>query len=615
MTENSGIDSTPSPSSTHAGSGPRGLATAASVTVFIHGVGATSSREMLSEAVKGYVASGLGTTYECSTLPECPVLSREKGASAVVLEGESGHHFLIALPWADRRIRLAVVARTCAIVLLVFTLLAAPAFLFPMQLESLIGWLRSTWHRLVAYGLVVLLSAIVFAFRQDPDKNFKRPGMSILLWPIALVLIAMIFSLMSELFWLLEGVLILALSAIASVIVLRCVPCAPSLHWRLALLTLVLAMGTLDSSFVRVAWHLDRDARSRSKRYEHDEEIRTLDKMLSLQARQEKLADSPVSKVEKPQITSSSAVPQQHPQIVNRGQGLDGKNKRPSFPRSTQTALSFQPNKAVEGSDLPDLRAQQEQIDKLLNPGPTREQLESMKPKLGDLLTRMDYLRGLLLAAVGLTGCLVVLSFNWILDLVLDVLNYVGNARLNALLVEGTCDAIDWLHGQAPGAEMVVVGHSLGSVPASHAVAAIVAEESMIAPITLVTLGSPLNYLWRLFPREVQSPAQLSEAISKGGRWVNLWRRWDFVGKAMETKPEQCIQYRVGEGGGHTGYFADAATWRAVVWEALRFEKSKEPTDPGDDSPAKCFLETRLWTLVLIAVPALLAFGIALWII
>ena len=83
-------------------------------------------------------------------------------------------------------------------------------------------------------------------------------------------------------------------------------------------------------------------------------------------------------------------------------------------------------------------------------------------------------------------------DFNWLLDFGLDVLSYGGNEERRALLVGGTADTMRWLRSQAPNARLTIVGHSLGSVIASHAASSVLVSEPILDRITLVTVGSPL---------------------------------------------------------------------------------------------------------------------------
>jgi hypothetical protein len=114
--------------------------------------------------------------------------------------------------------------------------------------------------------------------------------------------------------------------------------------------------------------------------------------------------------------------------------------------------------------------------------------------------------------------------------------------------------------------------------------------------ITLVTLGSPLNYLYRVFPNEVKSPRELSAEACSTMRWINLWRRSDLVGKELDIDSAKAIQYCVGPGV-HSNYWSDGAVWNAIASEAFNIGGNRKAEFPSK-TPARSFLETHLGTSV-----------------
>src|ERR1700722_11999900 len=101
------------------------LASASSITLVIHGVGNATSDSLLHAAAEGYSRSGLGGAWRRISLSACPTISgRTTGeAESIVLQTSGGAHFVVALPWADRRHRLSEIARVTATVLLVVSAL------------------------------------------------------------------------------------------------------------------------------------------------------------------------------------------------------------------------------------------------------------------------------------------------------------------------------------------------------------------------------------------------------------------------------------------------------------------------------------------------------------
>ncbi|WP_353067596.1 hypothetical protein RBB77_08380 [Tunturibacter psychrotolerans] len=197
--------------------------------------------------------------------------------------------------------------------------------------------------------------------------------------------------------------------------------------------------------------------------------------------------------------------------------------------------------------------------------------------------------------------------FSGLVDFGLDVFDYANTEKTRASLVSRTVDAMVWLRSQAPSAPLVIVGHSLGSVIASHAVNSMCLSEEMTSEISLVTLGSPLNYLCRVFPKIIKSPREISLAIHPNVRWVNLWRDADLIGKHLDLEPRATVQFCVGKGG-HSNYWSDGVVWRAVAFESLGLGTYKKPLAPGT-RPERSVVEAWLGTLLFAAISLLSIIG------
>ncbi len=233
--------------------------------------------------------------------------------------------------------------------------------------------------------------------------------------------------------------------------------------------------------------------------------------------------------------------------------------------------------------------------------------------KIADSVTRKELVRSLFVVAICVFLCLCVMVFHWLLDFGLDVLHYGGDSQCRASLIDRTANTIRWFYDQEPNTPIIVVGHSLGSVIASQAIASIVKNsEPCLRQIVLVTLGSPLNYLNRLFPESVGKARALSEAICASVRWINLWRRHDIVGKELNIEATGMVQYCVGSGG-HANYWSDGNVWRAVAREALGL------SDGADrrilSTRGACLFERCLGPLVFSAITVMALCSAGFWVI
>ncbi|MFK7742629.1 MAG: hypothetical protein AB8H80_20120 [Planctomycetota bacterium] len=158
-----------------------------------------------------------------------------------------------------------------------------------------------------------------------------------------------------------------------------------------------------------------------------------------------------------------------------------------------------------------------------------------------------------------------------VLDLALDVAWWLGRPSGRIGLEKAVLSKLGAIRDRYPDARVLVVGHSLGSVVVTAAVATLHYENQVgtgvAGPISVVTMGSPLNYLWRLFPTRLASPRQLLltyRTCAATGLWLNVWRSGDQVGRAMDADGAGFRQVCIGNGG-HGNYWGDARVWRAVA--------------------------------------------------
>ena len=164
-----------------------------------------------------------------------------------------------------------------------------------------------------------------------------------------------------------------------------------------------------------------------------------------------------------------------------------------------------------------------------------------------------------------------------ILDLISDVSSYVADSvrRRNILVI--VRDAIDTIQAANPQAQILVVGHSLGSVVVTQALVGLRPPR----PLTLVTLGSPLPLIARVFPSIVQPVEALSQIYLGDGTincWFHAYRDSDVIGRSLLRSPGKgYIECGLGDGP-HWNYFSDARLWRKIA--------ALVEADPTDDFAA-----------------------------
>lgn len=180
------------------------------------------------------------------------------------------------------------------------------------------------------------------------------------------------------------------------------------------------------------------------------------------------------------------------------------------------------------------------------------------------------------LLAVGsfaLMGFLIT-KFAVMLDLVGDVAWYVSHSDLREQNIQKMGQLIQFVAQSAVNARIVVVGHSLGSVLIAQSLAKLPPSYAGTGRTILVTLGSPLLLMSRVFPRHIESPSELcrswfaSEVLLK---WVNLWRTKDIIGQALRLPlSERFTEASIGIGW-HPNYWGDERLWASLASIIQRF--------------------------------------------
>jgi hypothetical protein len=577
------------------------LSSARSVTLILHGVGSTTDRRLLAAAAKGYAASGLGGRLHELTLTECPSLSlRQNGVEALALETPSGPHFVLALPWADRRIRLSAIAKSNFAALVAFAALTGGGFALR---EELARWFPESWSHIILVYLTVLTVGVLFGFvvwvitgadprAASPDGFYPRLSLFLFLFYPSFLALTLTFFLDPTWLWAPSALIAFALWFLPTVTAIRCFRMAKALGWRLALICLIAALVLLAGVLVRSAKESNvrfvRESNRRAEVFQYVAGSRTLGIPAGL-------------------LPSVNPVPA--PQPLGKAESADDYERRFRSGKHDPVHLGdLDPLRLGDlgqgpSNPVPDPASIKSAITNRGRPlrAILRGAAESIK-----FYGQLEVIAGLMVV------CLVAMAFSWVVDFPLDVLQYAGHPKARNSLIEGTIRAVRWLNDQAPAARLIIVGHSLGSVIASEAVAGLCSGRPPSPRVVLVTLGSPLNYLNRVLPESFRGVPELSRAICGYVRWVNLWRRSDYVGKQLDIEANCAVQGCVGSGR-HPNYWTDGNVWRAVA----RHTFTELPPDDGlERSDARAIessvLERRLGMLVLLAIGALALSTIAL---
>ncbi|WP_353066446.1 hypothetical protein RBB77_08375 [Tunturibacter psychrotolerans] len=232
----------------------RNLSTAASLTIVIHGVGKATSQSILAAASKGYFVSQFSDVSQRIPLPDCPTLSGKRDAEALFLQGSAGNHFVIALPWTDRKYRLSPIAAFCGKVLLQVTVVMLVAFAARDHLQNLEDWLNSSWWSRGIFGYVTIVGLwnIWKNITSEPSERLPNWGYWVFASPFLLTIGLKIFLFFHILLLVPIGILIVALLLVACISIVRCLPLARSFGWKVSLLALVIALSLPAASLVGI---------------------------------------------------------------------------------------------------------------------------------------------------------------------------------------------------------------------------------------------------------------------------------------------------------------------------------------------------------------------------
>jgi hypothetical protein len=548
------------------------LRSAESFTILIHGVGAEASEDLLHDAKYGYLASGFGDAVDSRELPGCPALSLGKGAEAILIKGQKGGHFVIALPW-NNRVRLASVAQNCLIALSLLMTMTAAGYVIDANLS---GDRHGAWIRSLLKPAVQILYKAGHGWKGGIFLGF--------LFSFAQYAI----NWWAPWLWVLACLLVLVLSIRASKLIIPCIPIARTIGWGFVLTMLAIALAFISLASVHTMWSASRAIPTHN--LNEDTRLTLCDVPLYCEIEATR-ADQKISSAK-----VKSVLPQKLPLDTPQVRRAASENKSgPKIDSATnfsgiKPSLDRQSAQASSNKDVSER-----------NPSEPSDG----KPKYSAFVTCLFFI------LICGSGIVFANLFGLVLDFGLDVLHYGSDEKYDRRIFDRLSDAVRWLHSQAPNAHITIVAHSLGSVIASQAMSSISESEQLMSQVTLITLGSPLNYLYRIFPNMGGTPRKLSAAICSRARWINLWRRSDMIERELDVEPGVLVQYCIGEGG-HRDYWRDGAVWKAVVYESLRIgDFTGKVSSPGD--PARAYLEVYLGWIAALAIVILLLLGIGVW--
>jgi hypothetical protein len=158
-------------------------------------------------------------------------------------------------------------------------------------------------------------------------------------------------------------------------------------------------------------------------------------------------------------------------------------------------------------------------------------------------------------------------------DFVGDVVAYVGNPSHRRKAEERLLQIIRDVARQSPRAQILVVGHSLGSVLVTHTALRLDDGEDLHHRLRIITMGSPLRMMSWFFPDRIHSAAQLRDEYRHRrlvSSWANMWRDADWIGRSLgessvaESTARGYAETSLGDGT-HADYWADPRCWETVV--------------------------------------------------
>ena len=177
-----------------------------------------------------------------------------------------------------------------------------------------------------------------------------------------------------------------------------------------------------------------------------------------------------------------------------------------------------------------------------------------------------------------LAGLHVLLRSLWvggILKIILDVARYMGSPAYRKRLQEELEKTLNILRQSTRSRRVLLCTHSLGSVIAMDSLV----NSPVWGPddeVYLVSFGSPIKRLFLrffpgyLFPDSVRSTAEAAARRVRAFFWINISRRWDYVGTSLGLKRLNLgVDLSTGQAGrifsSHSDYWQDDVVFQKLM--------------------------------------------------
>jgi len=620
-----------------------------SITVFIHGVGNAKKQKMLEHARRGFQDNYHRGRSSIENVRNGKSSLKDGDNGLVVAIEEGPKHLIYPFCWADYSVRASKVLKAVMLAVGLVIILSIIGGLTWEFRQDVRDWVKAHWILAILFGGFLWL---VFYGLTDSEEKAGRYLKFAWFGPPIFLLAAALIELLSN--WIIGVALVIFF--IWPVYFLGMSLLASLWRWRVAISAFAIALVCIGSSLAmsvivmakkveyKAAQVLPKkreseglqsfSGRLHDPRYDfrlnYDfkgaDEIWTVEELESIFAFDRSEEDVEKSSEEDIEGSSEEGIDERSSIDANDEGESDpwspcDNSEKEEFPHSEDSEVdselnlhTFEDNALSDpslgfgvsstrfwASELQFYSFEPRFVDKeyqdLLDESRKREldrELEQKEREIEEEVERWG--RDLLFGSIWFWIALIALVlplwlFGWILDLLIDVLRWVGHESFRREILAELMQEVSSIRKNYPCERITLVGHSLGSVIAAEAAARISAKE-----LQLVTMGSPLDYLHRIFPRAVESPHSFCVRAEKNGMksWLNVWRNSDRVGKALTVESNLFVQTDAGKGG-HANYWKDKKVWKVVDKFILENEKPVAPSISPNGQFMQAFVYAITW--------------------